>query len=177
MVKFLDVGSGPGTNAIIFKDRGELEVTRMDGNPDNHPDVVHDILQPFPDDHRGAYDLVLASHVLEHVDYRQVAKVLRNIVEAAQVGGEVWIFVPCMEWAARQILHGHDDIGLQATIFGGQGNQWDYHKVGFTKTLLVAAMRGAGCRDVQVGEAGIIIVMDGINYTSYQNHAQGFRER
>jgi hypothetical protein len=177
MTKFLDVGSSDVTRAGMFDTYGELEVTRLDADPETWPDVVHNMMDPLPPEHQGKYDIVLASHMLEHIEYRYVNQVMRNIVEAVKIGGEVWVFVPSMEWCAREILIGRDGIGLQGTVFGGEMNPWDYHKTGFTLPLLAATLKAAGCKDVQGGGTRIDIVVLGETYPSYQNNAKGIRER
>jgi len=177
MKKFLDVGSSTVTRVNLFDQYGEMEVTRLDIDPDVEPDIVHDLMNPLPEEHQGIYDVVLASHMLEHIEYRYVNQVVRNIVEAAKIGGEVWFFVPSMEWAAREIQLGRDGMGLQGTIFGGEMNQWDYHKTGFTLPLLAATLKAAGCKDIKGGGMRIDIVVLGETYPSYQNNAHGIRER
>lgn len=171
MIRLLDVGCGEGTHAEWFADRGPIEVVRLDADPDNNPDVVHDIRLPLPDDLVGAFDIVIASHVLEHVPYRQAMTVLHNIKEACRPGGELRVYVPSMEWAAQEILAGRETFGLLGIIWGGQSDAWDNHYCGFTKRSLSAAMYNVGCKDVKVGESGIIVIIDGKRYDAMQNIA------
>ena len=168
MIRVLDVGCGESTHADWFADRGELDVVRLDADPDNKPDVVHDITLPFPDDLVGSFDIVFASHVLEHVPYRQAMTVLRHIKSACKPGGELRIYVPSMEWAAQEILSGKETFGLMGLIWGGQADPWDNHYCGFTRRSLANAMMNVGCVDVKVGESGIVVVIDGKHYDAKQ---------
>lgn len=173
MINILDVGSSDGTHADWFKERGELNVTRLDIDPANHPDLVHDITKPFPEEMHGAYDIVLMSHVLEHIRYRYVAVALTNVVAALKHGGELWVLVPSMEWAAGQIIEKHETAGLIGTIWGGQADPYDFHYCGFTRNSLVRAMQLVGCENVGVREEPITVVIDGKEYPSMQLTAMG----
>ena len=64
----LDVGSGPGKHAKLFKDGG-YDFTTVDVNADYNADVVGDFCQidfVAEQDVPFEYDLVWCSHVLEH---------------------------------------------------------------------------------------------------------------
>lgn len=174
-MNLLDVGCGLYTNANIFKGRGEIDVTRLDIDPENKPDVVHDLTKPLPDKLVGAFDIVLASHVLEHVRYREVQSAAKNIISGAKQDGEVWIFVPSMEWAARQVLAGRETFGLMGVIWGGQYDPWDYHYSGFTRNSLATLMTKCGLRNVKVAEQEIAIVLEGRTYPCMQVSAMGYR--
>ena len=173
LIRVLDIGCGDGTHADWFADRGPLDVVRLDADPDNKPDVVHDILMPLPNNLTAAFDIVIASHVLEHVPYRDAMAALKHIVSGAVPGGEVRVYVPSMEWAAQEILAGRETFGLLGLIWGGQSDPWDNHYCGFTRRSLAAAMYQVGCVDVKVGESGIIVVIDGKQYDAKQVVAVG----
>lgn len=175
MTKFLDVGSSWNTNANMFKNHGVMDVTRLDIDSVNKPDIVHDITKPFPDELVGAFDVVLASHVLEHIRYRQVRDACKNIVSAAKPGGEVWIFVPSMTWAAKKILEGEETFGLMGTIWGGQLDDYDYHYCGFTMNSLSVLMAHSGLRDIRIAEQDIAIALEGKEYPLLQITAMGYR--
>jgi predicted SAM-dependent methyltransferase len=137
VIKILDVGSqspeDTATNVSeVFKELGELEIVRVDIRKDAKPDLVHDITKPFPKKHFEAYDIVMASHVMEHIDRMKVMDTMQHLYDALKVGGELYVIVPSLEWAATEIYFGRNTHIVQATIFGGQNHSADYHHTGFT---------------------------------------------
>lgn len=136
-VKILDVGSGSESVAAqVFDWIEDKDITRLDIDPALSPDILHDITCPLPDELRGAYDIVFVSHVLEHIDRTHVIDTFRNVAGAVRNMGEVWILVPSLEWAAGEILARREGLGVQGAIFGGQANEWDFHRTGFTLAAL-----------------------------------------
>lgn len=138
-LRILDMGSGDGAVSLsmfanILKDN-EYELVRMDIDPDTKPDVVHDIRQPLPAELVGQFDLVMASHVLEHCERSAVIPALKNMVAAVRVMGELWVVVPALDWVAKEIVKGRLDHTLQLCIFGGgelEKPNYYYHHSGFT---------------------------------------------
>lgn len=85
----LIVGPGQGLDAAVFRWRG-LEVTTFDIDETFNPDVVgsvHD-MHKFED---GKFDVVIASHVLEHLALPFLAPAL---AELARVGRFAIIYLP-----------------------------------------------------------------------------------
>ena len=144
-LQVLDVGSGAtGTASSVFKEifeAGEYEynIVRLDINPNDNPDVVHDIRKPFPTELLGKFDLVLASHVLEHVERQLAGQAFNNIVSALAHMGELWVVVPSIEWCAEEIMKGETHAGIWQCIFGGgepdMPSTW-YHHMGYSLLLL-----------------------------------------
>lgn len=133
VIRVIDIGSGfDESETEQFLEGLDLVIVTLDANPDTNPDIVHDITEPFPDYLEGAFDIVFASHVLEHIDYLKVGLALRNLVSLLAPGGELHIIVPDMEWAARKILRGEENIALMGTIWGGQRHPHDYHRSGYS---------------------------------------------
>lgn len=132
-VKILDVGSGPYNRAAKdFNWIENKEITRLDFNEEAKPDILHDITKPLPEELRNQFDIVYASHVLEHIDFMKVIATFRNLTGALKNMGEIWVVVPSMEWAASEIINKREGIQIQGTIFGGQNHPLDYHRSGFT---------------------------------------------
>ena len=137
MVKILDIGSGVASVAsVVFGDIQDKQIVRADVNPDLKPDVIFDITKPLPEELKGQFDIVYCSHMMEHIDRNKVFTALDNLIAAAKDMGEIWVIVPSMEWAANEILRGRDGIHIQGHIFGGQSNEWEYHRSGFTLSAL-----------------------------------------
>lgn len=178
-IRVLDVGSGPDSVAKgVLESIGltNLEVTRLDGSKKVHPDIVHDIRKPFPSELKGAFDIVYASHVLEHIDRDKVVQTAKEIASCVRNGGEVWFVVPSMEWAAKQIMDEHDTIGVQAVIYGGQDNPWQYHKVGFTlNALRYVAETECGLIVRRAVQSPLFIRKAGKDYDALQNIVVGMR--
>ena len=142
-LSLLDVGCGPN---ILPKDVLHYDVlVRVDANPDNNPDYVHDIRNPLPEELHGKFDLVYLSHVLEHIDRVNVHNVVKNVSKAVKNGGELWIVVPSLEWTIERFdSFRPTDIVFHAMMFGGQRNEWDYHRSAFTLFDLRRIMEMAG---------------------------------
>ena len=137
MVKILDIGSGVASVAsVVFDDIQDKQIVRADVNPDLKPDVIFDITKPLPEELKGQFDIVYCSHMMEHIDRNKVFTAMDNLISAAKDMGEIWVIVPSMEWAANEILRGRDGIHIQGHIFGGQSNEWEYHRSGFTLSAL-----------------------------------------
>jgi len=137
MVKILDIGSGVASVAsVVFDDIQDKQIVRADINPDLKPDVIFDITKPLPEELKGQFDIVYCSHMMEHIDRNKVFAAMDNLIAAAKDMGEIWVIVPSMEWAANEILRGRDGIHIQGHIFGGQSNEWEYHRSGFTLSAL-----------------------------------------
>ena len=147
-LQILDIGCGPQPIAqIIFKpiiDQGyEYEVTGVDINPENNPTVVHDLREPFPEDMLGKYDLILASHVFEHIDRNKVIETFKNVAATLAPGGELWAVVPSLEWCAEKILANQNYREVLLCLYGSSPSHME-HKVGFTLPTLRDVMKMTG---------------------------------
>jgi len=137
-IKILDVGSSSLEDTAadiegVFGLAGEeLEITRLDVRKNVKPDIVHDITRPLPKQYHGAFDIVVASHVMEHIPRLKVLDTFQNIAECLRIGGEMYVIVPSMEWVAAEIYYGRVTAVVQSSLFGGQNHRHDYHKVGYT---------------------------------------------
>ncbi len=176
-VKILDIGAGKeGTAQIVFNFLGDLEITRLDADPANEPDILFDIASgDLPEEHLGKADIVYASHVLEHIDRERVFQAVKNCALAVRPGGELWVSVPSLEWACKMILYGHDDAGVQLTLFGGQRDQWDYHRSAFTLAALRQLIDMMGLTVRRAYQAPLQLSWYGKDFTALQNVVIGYR--
>lgn len=108
------------------------------------------------------YDLIYASHILEHVPYSpKYVNVQKTLAEWARVlkpGGTLMVGVPDCEALCRLYLDssGKSRIDVMRMIYGGQTSQWDFHQVGFDQGLLGAFLVEAGFGAIErVDEFGI----------------------
>ena len=170
IVKILDVGSSANSIATtIYGHIPNLQVTRLDISPEAEPDVLHDITQPLPEELQGAFDIVLASHVIEHVDRDMVNVVMNHIASAVRNHGEVMVIVPSLEWACREILAGHENAGVQGIIFGAQRDKWDYHRCGFTLKALRFMVELTGLVVRKAYQSPMMVSLYGHDYPAIQN--------
>lgn len=81
----------------------------------------HDLTKglPYPDD---AFDVVYASHVLEHVPYSSVIEFIQECVRVAKPGGVLRFVVPDFEELAKQYLE------AVQTCTGGDGDAAARHE-------------------------------------------------
>jgi hypothetical protein len=181
MIRILDVGCGVGPESsatdpnAVFSDVTDKEIVRLDANPDAHPDFIHDITQPLPEELRSAFDIVLCSHVMEHIRRPQVLDAFRNTISGVKNMGEVWFIVPSMEFAAGEILKHRDGASVQALIFGGQASDLDTHYCGYTLQALRFMVELCGLVVRKAYQAPFSIEVDGKSHTCIQNIVVGAR--
>lgn len=99
-------------------------------------DVLDDIrtLRKFPNNYA---DRIYSCHVLEHFSHEECLEVLKRWFDVLRPGGEIRTSVPdldrivkiyCTNWEHFQTDGNSPWIGL---IYGGQWNQYDFHKTGY----------------------------------------------
>jgi SAM-dependent methyltransferase len=146
----LDIGAG--TTAPYFP---EGIPVRLDNDEKVKPDILCDWNHiPEPDQ---KYDIIFASHALEHNSHRKTLNVLKEWLRVLKVGGEVRLLVPNLQYAAEKI---YKDIPLDNadiwTLYSAQkdGGEYDIHKSGFTPNLLRGALEAVGgLEDIKVWTA------------------------
>ena len=102
----------------------------------------------------NSFEVVYASHVVEHFDYRdELHRTLAEWLRVLQPGGSVEISVPDLEILAGLMLNKQlpmlDHFKVMMMIFGGHVDAFDYHKVGLTEELLGGFLLSAGFTDVR----------------------------
>jgi protein O-GlcNAc transferase len=120
--------------------------------------------QPGPDvDHLGnandlsrfdsdSFDVIYASHVVEHFDYRdELHSTLSEWFRVLKPGGQIQISVPDLEVLAGLLLNKQlamiDRFMVMRMIFGGHMDEYDYHLVGLTDEILGGFLANAGFVD------------------------------
>ena len=174
-LNILDVGSGPESIAAIVFGEDTGTVIRLDMDPDVHPDYVHDIIQPLPSELHDRFDVVYASHVLEHIPRMQVVEVVRNLAKALKDGGELWFVVPSLEWIAQEIYRGRYDPIVLGFIYGGQSDEYDYHKCGFTLIGLRSLLKLAGLVERKAYQSIFTMTIGEDEFQAIQNVVIGMR--
>lgn len=98
----------------------------------------------------NSFEVIYASHVLEHFDYRdEVVAVLREWKRVLVPGGKLHISVPdletiCLLWSHNKAASFEDKLMLMQIVLGGHVNAYDYHQCGFFPELLSRCLSMAG---------------------------------
>lgn len=141
-------------------------IKRFDLNPDAKPDVLCDIRSiPEKDE---TFDLVYASHVLEHFYFWEAPEVLREWARILKVGGEIKIRVPNLKWAAAQITKACADetydanyafgsiYGTRRDVRATEPDSTQIHRCGYVPKSLRGLFEFVGCfGEIEVTEAGL----------------------
>ena len=94
-------------------------------------DIVCDA-RSFPVEHRGTFDEVYASNILEHFNRFEVESVLKEWVSLLRPGGLIKVIVPDVGEIARQYAGGMIDHEFFVYLmYGGQDYEFNRHYYGF----------------------------------------------
>ena len=116
-------------------------------------DVVADISEHLPFEDCSA-SVVYATHLLEHFPHARTVDILREWRRVLEPGGQLLVAVPDLLVVAKILVSRpgwfmppHNPwLGV---IFGGQKDDWDFHKAGFTEPWLAYVLGLAGFSDVE----------------------------
>jgi predicted SAM-dependent methyltransferase len=129
--------------------------TNVDALPDAPGvDVFADLSQPLPFAD-GEADLIYAAHVLEHFPTDVVPVLLADWRRVLRAGGLLLVAVPDLEVMARTILEDRPGWFTPphspwlGALYGGQKDEYDFHKTGFTAPWLAGLLADAGFGSVQ----------------------------
>jgi predicted SAM-dependent methyltransferase len=147
VVNGLRLNLGSGTTPIP----GFVNVDALKDAPG--VDVVADIGErlPFED---GTAELVYASHLLEHFPTDRVPGMLAEWRRVLRPGGVLLVAVPDLE-AIASVLSSRKgwftppNAPWIGAIYGGQKDEYDFHKTGFTAPWLAYLMRNAGFGEIE----------------------------
>ena len=98
----------------------------------------------------NTFEVLYASHVLEHFDYRDdVVAVLGEWRRVLMPGGRLYVSVPnletiCLLWAHNKAAKFEDKLMLMQIVMGGHLDSHDYHQCGFFPELLSRCLDMAG---------------------------------
>lgn len=116
-------------------------------------DVHADVSKPLPFE-GGSAELIYASHVLEHLPHIQVPTILADWRRVLCDGGRLLVAVPDLQTVA-EVLRSREGwftpphnpwLGV---VYGGQKDEYDFHKTGFTAVWLTYLLRNAGFGDIR----------------------------
>ncbi len=102
----------------------------------------------------GSVEAIYASHVLERFDYiRELPIVLKEWHRVLRFGGELMISVPDLPTLCRLYLKEgispEERFRVMRMMFGGQTDEYDYHKVGLSWEYLFMLLTQAGFRIIR----------------------------
>lgn len=98
----------------------------------------------------GECEEIHFTHALEHFSKANVPRVLALIYSLLKIGGRLYIEVPNFAWHSNLCLVEGKDREAIYYAFGGQLDQWDFHKTGFTEKILEEDLRLAGFKNIDV---------------------------
>ena len=109
-------------------------------------------LTRFPE---KTFDIIYASHVLEHFDYRnELSSVLKDWFRVIKPKGKLYISVPDLDVLSRLFIDKNrltldERFLVMRMIFGGHCDDYDYHYVGFNYEFLYDYLINAGFGSVE----------------------------
>ena len=160
LVRVADLGCGRTTPYFGSVER--VRVTRFDADESVRPDYRCDLRTLPVED--GAFDVVHASHVLEHFGRSEVLRVLGEWVRVLRVGGELRLVVPNVLHAFERVLamergEAPPDQYPFWQIWGAQAGPLDVHRNGWTPRRLRLVLERLDC----LGEITVQEADDGQN--------------
>lgn len=171
-MEVLEIGANIRPQAqILFPD---AKIVTLDVDKDLKPDIVADAGN-MPEELHGRFDAILASHVLEHFQYRREQQVLQGWIDCIKDGGELHIIVPSAEWAAREVLSEKPSPALHGHMLAGQINQWDVHLNIFTMRKLRALFERLGLSVTRARTGKYAIRVGGEEYEAEQHYICGVK--
>lgn len=171
-MEVLEIGGNVRPQAhLIFPD---AKIVTMDIDETLSPDIIADAGN-MPEDLRGRFDAIFASHVFEHFPYRREIEVLRGWMDCVKDGGELHIVVPSAEWAAREVLSEKPSPALHGHMLAGQINQWDVHLNIFTMRKLRALFEHVGLSVFRARTGEYAIKINGVDMKAEQHYIAGVK--
>ena len=99
--------------------------------------------------------VVRASHVLEHFGIHEQDKNFKMLYDLLEPDGRIEIIVPNFKWHSKLVMEGREEEAVYYA-FGGQLDEWDYHKYGFTPDILFNKLTSAGFGEIQIYDGSSI---------------------
>ncbi|MBT4938254.1 MAG: methyltransferase domain-containing protein [Rhodospirillaceae bacterium] len=108
-------------------------------------------LSQFPN---NSIEEIYASHVFEHLGHRdELPQALAECYRVLAAGGQLKISVPDLKvlatFFAQSELSVNQRYELMLMMFGGQQDEFDFHKVGMFEELLTKYLNHAGFERIQ----------------------------
>ena len=135
----------------------------LDVISDNNPNIIADIAEPLTMICDEVYDIIYASHVIEHVPWFKTIDCLKELYRILKPNGVIEIWVPDFQ---KLIAAYHDNelikkdgwykhnpakdpmVWLNGRIFTYGPGEENWHKSVFTSTYLSDCLYAAGFKDI-----------------------------
>ena len=112
-------------------------------------DLEKELLKAFPDE---SADEIIAKDFIEHILWRRVEDLLKDIFRVLKRGGRLFIQVPDLEAIARKVIldpnFKYGDLegwkAISFWVYGAQDYEENYHRSGFTIPTLKKLLEGIG---------------------------------
>ncbi len=120
----------------------------IDIDPKVKPQMVMDVSR-LSFVYKGNVDLIYASHVLEHFGRHKYKSVLKEWYDSLTPGGILRLAVPDFAKVACGYADGTYDLDkLYGFLYGGQRNEFDYHRIAFDFITLKQVLIDTGFTNV-----------------------------
>lgn len=103
------------------------------------------------------FEEVQLTHALEHFPTKDTQKVLALLKGLLTEEGKLYLEVPNFAWHAKILLEGKEREAVYYA-FGGQLNEWDFHKTGFTAAIIEEELTLAGFRNIKLENSSSLCV-------------------
>jgi len=122
-------------------------------------DIEKELLRPFPD---NSAEEIIARDCIEHISWRRVEDLLKDIYRVLKRGGRVYIQVPDLEAIARKVIMNPDFCfnelcgwkAISFWVYGAQDYPENTHKAGFTIPTLKKLLESIGFRVIDIRNDG-----------------------
>ena len=160
----LDIGCGEYPISLEGYD-----VKTVDIRPEINPDFVCNANNLFMIED-FTFDLVRASHVLEHFGRNETFLTLKEWLRVLKLGGCLTVIVPDLTWAAERIVNKFrqlpntldDESSVLSVLYGDQTHDENYHKMGFVPCTLRREFELLGLKNILQSIDGYNLTMTGI---------------
>lgn len=106
-------------------------------------------LYDAPNTIKDTFEEVQFTHALEHFPTKETQNVLKILKDLLVSGGMLYIEVPNFAWHASLVSAGEERKAIYYA-FGGQLDQYDFHKTGFTPLILREELELAGFEKISI---------------------------
>lgn len=105
----------------------------------------------------GTCERIEFTHALEHFPTKEIVGILKMVRGLLKEGGELYLEVPNFEWHAKLLLEEGRDRDAVYYCFGGQEDEYDFHKTAFTVKILQEDLESAGFQNIVIHNQSSII--------------------
>lgn len=146
-----------GCGKLLISDFINIDIS---GNADMNFDIKN--LDIFTD---NSIDEIYICHCLEHLSRKEVLCTLLEYKRVLKNGGILRISVPDLDSIISLVKENSDNIHIvTGLLYGGQKNEYDYHKTGYNFDTLSNILIDIGFDNIQKYDTWDFL---GVNYDDY----------